>query len=177
MKEKNKKILVALLAVITIVGVVIYVGYRSHKKTVARRAHETEIKSQKEKIIRDFAKRYNALTDWNKDIHLTIQLQELLVNSDRHILFTGPIDDIFMKEGQYYIRFVTGGLWSRDFYQREIYFVLKCGPDKVLEVMDEMTKRGAESYFLRSFGDQYAVVAKVENVKKPVLQNKRLFET
>lgn len=172
MKEKIKKILVVLSTVI-IIGVLGYIGYRYYEKEALEGGETERIKSQEEMAIKELVEKYDTLTDWNKNIHYTIQLQDLLVNSDKPVLFTGPVDDIFIKDDQYYIRFITGGLWSWEFSGSQVYFVLKCDASKVSEIMKEIESKKTENdlsiIYPWGFGE-YVVVAKIENVTKPILQ-------
>lgn len=170
MNEETKKILIGLLIII-IIGLGGYFGYWHYTKETSEKSEGAEkTESQKEIVIKELAEKYNALTDWNKNIHYTIQLQDLLVNSDKPVLFTGSVDDIFIKDGQYYIRFITGGLWSWEFSGSQVYFVLKCDLNKVSVVIDRITKSDTDLHFLRLFSENYVVVAEIENVTKPILQ-------
>ncbi len=155
MNEKTKKTLIILLIII---GIISYFGYQYYKKEAPDEVVNTEkIESQKEIIIKELAEKYDALVGWNKDIRYTIQLQELLVNSNKPVLFTGYVDDVFRKDDQYYIRFRTD--WDWWISENQVYFVLKCDSDKVLEVINKRVKY-----------DNYVVVAEIENVTKPILQ-------
>ena len=165
MNEEIKKTFIFLLVIGVIIGIG-YFGYQYYKKETPKEVDKTEkTELQKERVIRELAEKYDALTNWNKDIHYTIQLQDLLVNSDRPVLFTGSIDDIFRRHDQYYIRFRTGGweqwIWGleSEFSATQVYFILKCDSNKALEVINKRAKF-----------DNYVVVAKIENVTKPTLQ-------
>lgn len=170
MKRKIK-----IIVILLIIGATVYFGYQYYKKgSLPEEAEEVQkTESQKEMVIRELAGKYDALVDWNKDIYYTIQLQDLLVNSDKPVLFTGSVDDIFKKDDQYYIRFITGGIWSWEFSGSQVYFVLKCDASKVSEIMKEIEGKKAEddlgTIYLWGFGE-YVVVAKIENVTKPILQ-------
>lgn len=174
MKEETKKTSIALLVII-IIGMIGYFGYQHYKTEAPEEAGESDekIESQKDMVIKELAEKYNALTNWDKNIHYTIQLQDLLVNSDKPVLFTGFVDDVFRKDNHYYIRFRTGG-WEQwmidpesEFSETQVYFVLKCDSDKVLEIINKKAKSDTDSNTLRLFPDNYIVVAKIENVTKP----------
>ena len=174
MKKENKKILITLLVII-IMGVTSYFGYQRYKKELPRE----DGKTGKEIVIKELAEKYDALANWNKHIYYTIQLQDLLVNSGKPVLFTGFVDDVFIKENQYYVRFLTGGHWTFNFSESPICFVLKCDLSKVSEIIDRMkdriTKTDADLHtsefrWLESLLWKYAVVAKIENITKPILE-------
>lgn len=170
MKEETKKILITLLVIIMI-SIIGYFGYQYYKKGTPKEGSKTEeTEPQEEIVIRELTEKYNALTNWNKNIHYTIQLQDLLVNPDKPVLFTGSVDDVFIKDDQYYVRFITGGLWSQEFSESQVYFVLKCDSNKVSEIINRITKSDTTTLFLGSFFDNYVVVAEIENVTKPILQ-------
>lgn len=158
MKEKITKIFIALMLIV----IVSYFGYQFLKKDTSEEAGEpVQTKSEKEVAIEELADKYDALTNWNENIHYTIQLQDLISKSDRPILFTGYIDDIFKKDEQYFIRFVTDFLTTP-----EIRFVLQSDYDKILGVLD--ASEGDDLLF-KFFGD-YAVVASIDEIKKMNLQ-------
>ncbi|HRR94799.1 MAG TPA: hypothetical protein P5083_01515 [Candidatus Paceibacterota bacterium] len=166
MNEKTKKTLIILLIIIGIIG---YFGYQYYKKEAPEEVVNTEkIESQKEIIIRELAKKYDALVDWDKNIRYTIQLQDLLVNSNKPILFTGSVDDVFIRDNQYYIRFRTGLEWK--FSETQVYFVLKCDSNKALEIITQITKNNTDFGSLDLFSDNYIVIAEIENITKPILQ-------
>ncbi|MFA5360671.1 MAG: hypothetical protein WC320_01725 [Candidatus Paceibacterota bacterium] len=169
MNEEIKKIFTFLLVVGCIIGIG-YFGYQYYKENKEKTLKEETLKLeelQKEMIIiKELAEKYNALTDWNKNINFTIQLQDLLVNSDKPVLFIGSVDDIFKKDDQYYIRFRTGSIWTR-----QVYFVLQCDASKVSEIVKENERKEISGFEYLFMGiGEYVVVAKIENVTKPTLQ-------
>ena len=164
MKEKIKTILI-ILAVIAIVGFLGYKIFKEWGQESLKEEEQTQTETKKEQVIKELTNKYNALTNWDEDIQYTIQLQNLLVDSDKPIIFTGYIDDVFKKNEQYYIRFVTDFLTTP-----EIHFVLKCDYEKIMEILNELDKDSDEDILrLKLFAD-YAVVAKVDDIKKIALQ-------
>ena len=168
MNGKIKTILILLL----IIGGIAYFSYQHYKKEAPKESSEAQkIESQKEILIRELAEKYNALVGWNQTkYYYTVQLQDLFINSDIPILFEGYVDDIFIKDGQYYIRFYTGMVVTIWYWvepgeeppprkQNEVYFVLKCDSNKVSEIINSETP-----------SNWYVVVGKIENVTKPILQ-------
>ncbi len=161
MKEKIKKIVVLL-----IIGAVFYFGYQYYKKETPREGEEAQkTESQKEIVIRELTEKYDALIDWNKDIYYTIQLQNLLVDSDKPVLFTADVDDIFIKDNQYYVRFITPAFWDWTFSESEVYFVLKCDSNKATELLSN--EEAKDNLFSDNY---YIVIAQIESVTKPILR-------
>jgi len=176
MTKESKITLGALSIVAIIVSLYGYSVYLGHKEKRLEKARET----QRANLQKQLANKYGALTNWNKDIRYTIQLQDLLVKSGKPVLFTGFVDDVFVKEGQYYIRFLAGGLYSFDYSEEsQICFVLRSDSRKASKIMNRLKDRISkgdtelslsELSWLKSLYWQYAVVAKIENVTRPVLQ-------
>jgi len=178
----NQKI--KIIIILLIIGTLAYLGYRYLTESTPKEVEDTQEAQLKESyrktVIEEMAKKYDALVDWNKNIHYTIQLQDLLVNSDRPVLFTGSVDDIFMEGEQHYVRFRSGGLWSFEFFGSQVYFVLKCDAEKASEIINkeieirEMIKNEDNLTDLDLYdlilSDNYVVVAKIEDVTKPILQ-------
>ncbi len=161
MKEKIK-----IIVVLLIIGAVFYFGYQYYKKETPREGEEIQkIESQREIVIRNLTEKYDALAGWNKDIYYTIQLQNLLVDSDKLVLFTADVDDIFIKDDQYYVRFITPEFWGWTASESEVYFVLKCDLDKAIELLSN--KEAEDNLFSDNY---YVVIAQIESVTKPMLQ-------
>jgi hypothetical protein len=56
------------------------------------------------------------------------------------------------------------------FSETQVYFVLKCDSNKVSEIINRRSENDTDFDSLRLFPDNYVVVAKIENVTKPILQ-------
>lgn len=150
MNEKNKKILIISIIII-IIGFFVYQNL--NKGIPDEIAQE---KDSRDIAIKGFVNKYNALIDWDDEISSTLQLQEL-VESDKILLFTGYIDDIFKEEDQYFISFIT------DYYiYPQIKFVLKTDSERIKEATELIKK---DPLNLGFFGE-YIVVADVSDIKK-----------
>lgn len=180
MTKESRMILAALSIVAIIVSLWGYSAYRGYKEKRLEKARET----QRANLQKQLADKYGALIDWNKDIRYTIQLQDLLVKSGKPVLFTGFVDDVFVKEGQYYVRFLAGGLYSFSVSESQICFVLRSDSRKASKIMNRLKDRISkgdtelslsELSWLKSLYWQYAVVAKIENVTRPVLRISRYW--
>ncbi len=180
MTKESRMILAALSIVAIIVSLWGYSAYQGYKEKRLEKARET----QRANLQKQLADKYGALTDWNKDIRYTIQLQDLLVKSGKPVLFTGFVDDVFVKEEQYYVRFLAGGLCSFNVSESQICFVLRSDSRKASKIMNRLKDRISkgdtelslsELSWLKSLYWQYAVVAKIENVTRPVLRISRYW--
>lgn len=180
MTKESRTILAALSIVAIIVSLWGYSAYQGYKEKRLEEARET----QRANLQKQLADKYGALTDWNKDIRYTIQLQDLLVKSGKPVLFTGFVDDVFVKEGQYYVRFLAGGLYSFNVSESQICFVLRSDSRKASKIMNRLKDRISkgdtelslsELSWLKSLYWQYAVVAKIENVTRLVLRISRYW--
>ena len=160
---------------------------RSRKaKVVAAKAAE----SQMEAVVKGLVEKHDALTNWDRNTILyTIQLQELLVNSEKPILFRGYVSDIFQRDGQCYIHLVKKRILTiLDFDKVEdpislielidetdIHFILKCHSDKVTPIIAMVKSKREDTLsalwrFKQDTAAYYAVVAKISNVSKPDLR-------
>jgi len=93
MKEKIKKFLI----IFVVIGTLGFLGYKIFKEWKhegLNKQEETQAETKQEQCIKELASKYDALVDWDKGINYTIQLQDLLVNTDKPIIFTGYVDDI-----------------------------------------------------------------------------------
>ena len=114
--------------------------------------------SIKDKIVNDFVEQYQSAIEINLDkIDYTFQLENELVNIGKPVIFTAPLDDIFRKEGEIYMRF-SPSVFS--FLEPQIYYTLKGCGEKVDEILNK------EKYFF----EEYVVVAEITNIKKPIAQ-------
>jgi type II secretory pathway pseudopilin PulG len=168
MKAKIKEILILLLIISIIIGAIYFV-YRAFRKKAEEQKEIQKETAQQELVIGELAEKYNALTEWDKNINYTIQLQNLLLNSDRPIVFKAYVNDIFTKNKQYYIHFVSDIL-TRKSSGPEIHFILTCNYDKILEILNEAEKDPTNFGLFKSLFATYAVVAKIDNIEKATLR-------
>lgn len=112
--------------------------------------------SAKDKIILEFVEQYDVNTDIPSDLIYTFQMEDEFIKKDKPIIFTGSIDDIFRKDGEFYMRFAPTIF---DWLSPRIFYTLSgCGDE-----VDEIVSREHD------FSDGYVVVAKITSIKKPIL--------
>ena len=130
-------------------------------------------KTKNERVIQELISKYSPLTDWYKNISYTYQLQERLIDSGKLILFIGKVDDIFRKEDKYFINFVV----DKETIPPKINFTLECEQHKLSEILKKAegnlgddNANAADMLFDLVGLSKYAVVAKINNIRKVKLQ-------
>ena len=175
MNQSVKKNLVIFFVIITIVigGYIVYNRYQNRivedQKESVSPEKQAEIK--REHIIKQLVTKYNAIVDWDKNIDYTIQLQKLLIDEKKLIVFTGNPIDVFKKDDKYYIRFLKS---SDDLLSlTKFYFTLECDVTTTSMILSKQPPRKDEF----SFSDidlwekgTFAVVSKINKIAKPSLQ-------
>jgi hypothetical protein len=167
--SKRFSILLVVLALMTVV-----ISCGKDKKV---QNENDQVKLQREKIVKEITGKYNAITDWDKGILYTIQLQDIFL-SDRLVMVVGYINDVYKKDGQFYIRFIKS-MSMRDFKdgatfgltnEPEVNFILKCDSVKVSRIFSNLSNKEIDDLKLGLDMPIYAVVAKINDVTKPTLQ-------
>jgi len=140
-------------------------------KKVQNQNEYDQVKLQREKVVSDLAKKYNALIDWDKDkIIYTVQLQQSFLN-DKPVLAVGYVDDVYIKDDQFYVRFANSmsveelknyGIVLRP----EINFILRCDSVQVSRVFSNLQGNSYPEFNK----PMYAFVALIGDVTKPVLK-------
>jgi len=179
MEQIRRNVFIGVSIMVIIVSGWGYFGYRGYKREKLQEAREAE----KKVLQNELAERYGAILNWNKDMRYTAQLQELLVKSGKPVLFTGVVDDVSVEDGQYYVGFMAGGLYSwyssEESSGSEAYFLLRCDPDQASEIMGRLKRRIAKGDadlsswqmgWLWSSDWIYAVVASIDDVSRPILR-------
>jgi hypothetical protein len=115
------------------------------------RATEQEKVAKDDVIVRELAAKHGAITGWEENLTYTIQAQDRLVTG-KPILFRGFVDDIFRRNDKVFVRF-----WSSLYV-----FELECSRSIVDVILTQQADGGR-------FFDEYAVVANIEEVSKPVI--------
>ncbi|MSU74590.1 hypothetical protein EXS57_02310 [Candidatus Kaiserbacteria bacterium] len=114
---------------------------------------------QKANIVRGFVEKYQANTGISTSTVYTVQLEDELVKTGKPVIFTASLDDIFRKDGEFFIRFAPS---YYDFFEPQIFYTLRGCTDKIDQLVAQK-----KDYF----GDgEYIVVAKITNVEKPVVK-------
>lgn len=112
---------------------------------------QQEIDKKNEVIANDLAQKYGAITNWEDEVNYTVELQERLIN-EKPVLFKDfSIDDVFMHEGKYFVRFTD---YSIPPYSLDLE-IDKTFLDKNLTIMNDNTS--------------FDIIAKVTEVSRPAL--------
>jgi len=170
----NKNLVIFFVIIVAaIAGYAVY--HHCHYQTVQDQKEslspEKQAEIKREHIIKQLATEYNAIVDWDKNIDYTIQLQKLLTDERKPIVFTGNPIDVFKKDDKYYIRFLKS---SDDLLSlTKFYFTLECDVTTTSMILSKQPPRKDEF----SFSDidlwekgTFAVVAKINKITKPSLQ-------
>ena len=117
-----------------------------------------EASEQRARTISDLTKRYDADSTWySKSFANTLDLQRgLLGLGGKPITLVGVLEDIWSEGPQDYVVQVTELESLAD-----ATFVLHCGPDVLAPVLKSVDK-----------ADDFAFIAQVESVRKPLLEPK-----
>lgn len=145
-----------------VIGVIVISGYylffvKNQTKKEGEATKQEEI-SKGDLIIKELADKYQARTNWEENLTYTLQAQERLITG-KPVLFRGYIDDIFNRNGKTFIRLSSSFFSSADYV-----FELECSE----QILDEILSKpqDGENYF--KLFDEYAVVADIREVTKPV---------
>ncbi|MDD3923155.1 MAG: hypothetical protein PHY39_06480 [Endomicrobiaceae bacterium] len=145
--EKQNKIIIGIVLIVSF-----FVGYYIFSdKGIDEDSNYLALEQEKtdEELIKDkFINQYDAIINWEEDIEYTIQLQELLINSKTPVIFTGFVDDVFIKDDKHLVVF-----W--DLFN-DFRFTLECSENQISEILNN-----PDSIF-----DYYVVVAKINDVNK-----------
>ena len=140
-----------------IVLAIIIVGY--YLLSSNKKSQEQQDVSRNEILGKEAAERHGASTDWDKDLHYTLQVQDKLL-TDTPVLFKGYIEDIFRQDGKIYVRFASSIMGPTQ------YFIdLECDNETVQRII----KNDPKNEFGMAFLDAYFAVAKIHHITKPIL--------
>lgn len=141
----------------------------------ARQKIVDEGRIKNENVISNFAKKYNAVIDWNKYIKLkqvgieigknnvfSIELENALINTgNRPVLFYSYLFDI-EKENKVHI--VVFNNWVGDFSTKNAWpkyiFRLKCTQEQITRLLNSLDKPD------KLFSSKYVVIAKIDKVSR-----------
>lgn len=128
----------------------------SQQKQAAQAALErqNEVRSR----IADFARKYNAVTNWQQRLDGTlvfsVDVEEALIDqTNSPVLFLGIVDDMVRRDGKNYLHFQNWNTAGPD-----IQWVLE-STDKLSTTIRQHTKETFPVYV-------YAVVARISSIKK-----------
>jgi len=156
--ENKKKIIWFLIIVALVAGgyYLLFVNKQADKKEETK---QEEI-SKSDLITKELADKYQAITDWEENLTYTIQVQERLITG-KPILFRGYVDDVFNRDGKTFIRF------SSSFFSfSSVDYVLELECNK--EILDKIFSEQQNKNDFLMFFDEYAVIANIQEVSKPV---------
>lgn len=187
----------AVFVLLLLVAVIVSCENKAERERRTKETAREVAKLQMERAIKELAVRHNALTDWEINYHTTqgqgeilytIQLQDLLAGSERPVLFSGYIRDIFKRDGECYIRFIKSYSWilqelAKGRYPtsainlQKIHFILKYSCDRVpgiIATVKNQTEADPSASILRLLGRPptayYVVVARIREVSRPDLR-------
>jgi hypothetical protein len=158
MNQKQKKLIWFLIIAALIVG-----GYCllfTNKQIEKKEEPKQETISKGDLIAKELADKYQAITGWEKNLTYTLQAQERLV-TDKPVLFRGYIDDVFNRDSKTFVRFSSSFLCPVNYVLE-----LECNRQVLDKVLSKQQNK--ENDLLKKFFDEYVVVARIEEVSKPV---------
>ena len=113
-------------------------------------ATEQEKVSKGDVIVSELAAKHQATTGWEENLTYTIQAQERLITG-KPTLFRGHVDDVFTRNGKTFVRFSSFA---------DYVLELECSRS----IVDTILTQRSMTFF-----DEYAVVANIQEVSKPVI--------
>jgi hypothetical protein len=119
---------------------------------------EQEQVSKGDTVAKELADKYQATTGWEENLNYTLQAQERLMTG-KPILFRCTVDDVFKRDGKTFIRFVSSYLSDVDYVLE-----LECSQ----QVIDKFFSQESDSTPYSKWFDEYAVVATIQEVSRPV---------
>jgi len=156
---ENKKKIIWFLIIVALVAGGYYLLFINKEAGKKEEAKQEEI-SKSDLIIKELANKYQAITDWEENLTYTIQAQERLI-TEKPVLFRGYVDDVFNRDGKTFIRF------SSSFFSfSSVDYVLELECNK--EILDKIFSEQQNKNDFLMFFDEYAVIANIQEVSKPV---------
>lgn len=155
--ENNKKIISAL-----VIGAILVGGYYlffSEKRTgEENQSTKQEEVSKSDVITKELGDKYQATTDWDKNLIYTLHAQERLITGKPN-LFRGYVDDVFRRDGKIFVQFSSSFFNSVDYVLE-----LECSQ----QIVDKIFAQKTDDKTSLKFFDEYAIVANIQEVAKPV---------
>lgn len=161
--ENKKNIIWFFIIVAIIIGVCYGLSTKRHKEEAKKEETRQEKISEKTTIVQNLANKYQTKIGDGEELIYTIEAQEEYIsgyNSDSPILFTDVyLDDIYYnRDEQIFIRF-SSGLFSRNKYILE----LEGNEETVKKLLAQKIDKDVFTLY-----GEYAVVAKIQEITKPV---------
>lgn len=155
--ENNKKLISAL-----VIGAILVGGYYlffSDKRTgEENQSTKQEEVSKSDVITKELGGKYQATTDWDKNLIYTLHAQERLITGKPN-LFRGYVDDVFRRDGKIFVQFSSSFFSSVDYVLE-----LECSQ----QIVDKIFAQKTDDKTSLKFFDEYAIVANIQEVSKPV---------
>lgn len=156
-----------ILAIALVVFLFYYFGIRKTNTEVSSEQLESQKSAselQNEKILDALKNKYNAIEYISTENPTTLSMQTLFMGN-QPIIFTGHVEDVFARDGKYYITATT-----RDFQDSDVWFELKCSKE-VAEGVNETVSSISEFDDIfsddASIKNKFAVIAKIKNISRP----------
>lgn len=165
-KSKKPPIWFLIIAALIISGYCVFFVKEQKQET------KQQTPSRRDLITEELADKYQAITGWEKNLTYTLQAQQRLI-TDKPVLFQVCIDDVFSRDGKTFVHFSSVHLSSPFSSYPDYLLELECSKeilDKILseQQIDLWTKRSP----FNKFFDKYAVVARIQEVSKPLFAPK-----
>ena len=158
-----KKYIFIILVVISVGG---YCIWDTYKIPNTASSNQVSIKNS-DIVIKQLQEKYGAISDWEKQIRYTLDMQNALI-TDKPVMFRVTIQDVYSKNGKYFIKFAHSWLDDNHLGEYQDYILdLECNSETAKEIIN--TKNDGD-------GD-YIVVAKINSVTKPILKIQGILQT
>ncbi len=143
--------------VIAVVGIYFWVSNDESQESTKNEISQAE--SKRDQILRVFTEKYKPNTQIDSaNLKYSFQFEDALITPGKPIVFTGNLDDISRKDGEFYMTFTPEFF---NYSDPNIFYSLKGCGDKIDKILEN---KGSpwDSY--------YAVVAKITSIEKPRLR-------
>ncbi len=154
----SKKTIITIIVIAVVVGG--YYWFTSNDSFVGENTENTEEEveqSEQDRIVLGFLDKYDINTEIPSNLKYTFQLEDGFVIAGKPIIFTGTLDDVFRKDGVFYLRFAPAFF---DFTEPSVFYTLRGCDNRI----DEIVSRE------HSYWGEYVVVANITGISKPVVR-------
>lgn len=155
--ENSKKVIILLIVAVIIVGGY-YLFFSNRNAGENQQSTKQEKVSKGDIIAKELTDKYQATTGWEENLSYTLHAQERLITG-KPTLFRGYIDDVFRRDGKTFIRFSSSFLSPVDYVLE-----LECSQ----QIVEKLFAQKPDDKTSFKFFDEYAVVANIQEVTKPV---------
>lgn len=164
-KNTFKKIALVIFWLALIVLAIYYFGIRKTKEEINNEQldKQEQISEAKNKeIINNLIAKYNAI-EYKDDLEnqTTLSLQNILPNNQPMAFTSVSIDDIFMRNGKYYITATPRFLFEN------VFIELECSKEIADSINDIISLTNKNPYDDTDIQNRFALVATITDVSKP----------